>query len=310
MLRLALGEYELWRIRVDALEPPPECRPDESAPASSFWAGLPTSVRALTFYSMPVDGPLERLTALPGALRYVPAQFDRWRTDLGGSFDEYLQSRGSKVRGALLRQIRRFQSDLGGLDFREYRRPQEMAEFHALGRQVSEHSWQQQQLDRGLPAGPRFRDQMIAAAAESRARGYVLMAADQPAAFVYCTVAGAVLNYELPGYDQTFAKHSPGTVLLYCMLRRLMEQHELDWLDFGPGCERYKRTYGTHCQRCADVHYLRPTAGNRLLVAVHAADMRLNAGLGMLLDKAHLRQPLKTLMRISLRPLRRLRHRV
>jgi len=47
--------------------------------------------------------------------------------------------------------------------------------------------------------------------------------------------------YEQVGYDQRFARHSPGTILLYRLIRHLYEVDTPRWVDFGEGMRSTKQ---------------------------------------------------------------------
>lgn len=67
------------------------------------------------------------------------------------------------------------------------------------------------------------------------ARGYVLFHEQKPVAYALCRGNHEQFTYTHVGYDQKYAKWSPGTVLLYLLLERLFAEHRHERLDLGEG---------------------------------------------------------------------------
>ena len=61
-----------------------------------------------------------------------------------------------------------------------------------------------------------------------------------------------IIVYKHIGYDEKFAQSSPGTVLLYLMLQRLLNEGEFRLLDFdGTEYYPYKEFFSTRAISCA-----------------------------------------------------------
>jgi hypothetical protein len=71
-------------------------------------------------------------------------------------------------------------------------------------------------------------------------RSFLLLAGNQGLAFVCGYQGMGVFVYEQVGYDQKFAKFSPGAILLYRLLERLYEHDTPQCVDFGEGEAEYK----------------------------------------------------------------------
>ena len=198
----------------------------------------------------------------------VRQRYARRFADLSGDFDEYLARFSAKSRSTLRRKVRKFAKITGGhLDFRTYRTPEEIAEFHRLARQVSERTYQEKLLDYGLPAGAEFHADMMQAAARDQVRGWLLFADDKPVSYLYAPVDGDSLIYAYLGYDPDWSRQSPGTVLLMEVIREAFEEKRFRRFDFTEGDGRQKRLFATGSLDCADLLLLRRTVANRLLLA-------------------------------------------
>src|SRR5437899_5849127 len=106
--------------------------------------------------SHPISERLQPLTAIDGALRYVPDQFTRFHTSLAGTFEDYLEKFSSKTRSTLRKKVKKFLDSGEGSTMRSFAQPDEIAEFHRLARAVSARTYQEKLLGAGIPEGPGF----------------------------------------------------------------------------------------------------------------------------------------------------------
>ena len=232
---------------------------------------LPREVEVAAREGHPVEERLPRMRVEREAVVYAPSQYRRMYVGLDGTFPEYLRKLRSNTRQDFKRRMRRFAERSGGLlEWREYRRAEEMEEFYRLARQVSEKTYQEKELDAGLPEGEAFREELVEQARRGAARGYILFGGARPVAYSLCRLESDVLIADKAGYDPAYRDHSPGMVLLYAMLRRLFVERRFQRFDFGPGEFRYKRTLATGNVPCADVYYYRRTWRLLALLCLHS----------------------------------------
>jgi len=102
-------------------------------------------------------------------------------------------------------------------------------------------------------------------------RCFLLLADAEAVAFVlgYQGMGGYV--YEQVGYDQRFARHSPGTILLYRLIRQLYEADTPRWVDFGEGDAEYKQVLANDVISIQSVMAVRRRLDLRLQFAVTSA---------------------------------------
>lgn len=282
---LALNTH-FTRLGTDPLDPPP--------PFDRFATGVEVAL----VRSHPVAEKLERLERLPAAIRYVPAQYRRYYTTLDGPFDAYLKGFSSKSRSTLQRKVRKFAEASGGAtSWREFALAEEMPEFHALAREVSKKTYQERLLDAGLPDTPEFVRTMEQMAAAGNARGYILYLEAKPVAYIFCPIQSGVLLYEYVGYDPERNNLSPGTVLQYLVLEKLMSQGGYTMFDYTEGEGPHKEFFSTGNVLCADIYYFRPTLRNRLLLSLHGHTDAFSDKAAALLDRLGLKARIKKLLR-------------
>jgi hypothetical protein len=221
--------------------------------------------------SLPIADKLPRLSLHQGLIRYVPAQYRRYYVDLQkGSFDDYLAGFSSKTRSTLRRKIRKL-AEVGAMECREYRTPGQIDDFLVLARPLSERTYQERLMGKGLPVSEEFEQEMQRLARAGQLRAYLLTVDGRPAAFILCPIHDGVVQYEWVGYEPDLATLSPGTVLQCLALEKLFAEGTHRLFDFTEGEGSHKEFWARSFAQCADVYYFRSTARNALMVGGHAA---------------------------------------
>jgi len=299
-LTCRLGELRLFALRFRVLECSTHFSDLGSDPDAFVSAAgpLPEGCAGRLVRSHPVRERLPRRARAAGSLRYVPHQYERFVTDLRGSFADYLAKFSSKSRANLRKKLRRFEERCGApARWRVYRTPDELSEFHAMARAVSARTYQERLLDSGLPDDPNFLAGMRARAAADSVRAFLLFHGDRPVAYLYCPSVDGILIYDFLGYDPEYRDLSPGTVLHLLALEALFAEGRWRMFDYTEGEGEHKKLFATGSVLCADVYYLRPTLRNRAAVALHRAFDSFSSGLARLLDRIGLKKRLKRLLR-------------
>ena len=265
--------------------------PEPALPFDRF----PPRIAVLKVPSYPVPERLPRLSLLPGAIRYVPSQYQRHYVDLGGTFDAYLGKFSSKSRSTLRRKVRKFAEASGGeIRWREFRRPEEMENFHRLAREVSCRTYQERLLKSGLPELDRFQRELAACPS---ARGYLLFYGDRSIAYMFCPERNGNLLYQYVGYDPDFQQWSPGTVLLYLAIESLFTEGRYRTFDFTEGEGPHKEFFANNSMLCADIYYFRRGPLHLLLLGAHTGLHASSRALVRALDRVGLKDRIKKIVR-------------
>lgn len=296
-MEFRLGEVHLFSIRLAVLQPGVHFAAIKAdSPEACLPEGRPAQDSAII--SFPVRRTLPRLRLMRGYLRYVPGHYPRYFMELQGDFECYLRTFSAKSRATLQRKVRKFAQFSGGeICWREFRRPEEMAEFYRLARSVSGKTYQERLLKAGLPDTAEFCAELQRLAAQDSVRGYLLFHEARPIAYLYCEARGDILLYRHPGYDPDFAPWSPGTVLQYLVTQRLHTEQRFRMLDFTEGEGAHKALFATGSLQCADVYFLRLTVRNMALVALHNSLAAVARSLAGLLKTLGLKARVKQWMR-------------
>jgi hypothetical protein len=302
VLPFRFGELQLLEVAFDAavmkrhfIDLGPEVGRDfPEAAVSASGSGV------AVVHSCPVEGRLPRIRLSRGGIRYVPCHYPRYYTDTTGDFEAYLGSRfTSKSRNTLKRKVKKLGQRTGGaIDLREYRRAEEIDEWHRVARGVSQATYQERLLRRGLPEGERFLASLREMAAGNRFRGYLLFDRERPIAYLSCPIVnGGAMIYDHVGHDPDYDRLSPGTVLLYLVLERAFADPQVRLFDFTEGEGDHKQRFATHEDVCADVYFFAPRPRNLLAIGAHLAVERAAWGTAQLLERFGLKERLRQLAR-------------
>lgn len=298
-LRLALGDLQVAALKLRVWE---DARHFTELPTAGLaWdepPDLPAALDGTLTRAQPVATRLPRFAWGRRYFRYVARQYALQTVDLTRSFDHYVHKFSPKTRATLRRKVRRVAVACGGNpDVREYRTPTEFEQFHVAALAVSARTYQARLLGLGLPSERHFVETARALAAEDRLRGYLLFVEQLPVAYLLCTARDAVVFYDHVGHDPDFAFLSPGTVLLYHVLERLMSEGRWRMLDFTAGEAPHKSLFATDAVRCADIFCLRRTWRLVAAARLHALAGDVSTGLGAALHSVGLKSRIKKWLR-------------
>ncbi|WP_440997104.1 GNAT family N-acetyltransferase [Arhodomonas sp. SL1] len=251
------------------------------------------------FVVCPVRAPRGRFGWSHGRLRWVIRRGPRYFIRLEGSYEDYLARFSGKTRSGLRRKARKLARAVdGAVDVRAYGRG-DFSSFHEAAAAISRRSYQCIMFDAGLPEDAGSIRALEAAMNRGEAQGFVLFAAGEPLAYLYCPCADGVYEYQYVGYRPEHAGLSPGTVLLLAVLERLFADPRALAFDFteGAGEASHKAFYATDSVTFETVAYLRPTPGNLTLIAARESVDGVSAVAGSVLKRLGAKEALRAWMR-------------
>lgn len=259
--------------------------------------GLPKHARGIFRRSEPM--PEHASPPCLQSLVYVVKRHFHPLIVMDGSFDEYLATLSGKTRNTLKRKVKKFAEASGGtVDFRTYRTPAEVQEFYSIAREISRETYQEKLFDVGLPASPRYLQEMLDLSQTGQVRAYLLFLKGTAISYLFCPVYNKRLRYAYLGFRPEYAERSPGTVLQFLALESLFAERQFEVFDFGEGgIGQHKRIFSTHLVPSANILYLRATPSNRLLVRTHRAWTRVASTLDEALARSGWKRPLKRWLR-------------
>jgi len=165
------------------------------------------------------------------------AGMPHYRLALPATVEECMALRSRKSRKRLNEKERALVRVAGSdLEVVEIRSASDWAPHTRRIEELMQRTWQARVLGHELDMQEQHK-----VAARGWLRSYLLLAGDEAVAFVLCYQGMDTLFYEFLGYDQAYAKYSPGTILLYKVLALLYREDTPRYVDFGEGEAAYKK---------------------------------------------------------------------
>lgn len=235
-----------------------------------------------------------------GWIIYTPQVFRNFYIDLTRyeTFDDYCQQFSSKSRSTLRRKVKKFrEAENGQLDWREFKKPNEIEYFFSLACQISEKTYQERLFKSGLPCSDNFISEAKALSESESVRGYILSRQGNPVAYIFCFCKKGIASYDYVGHDPVVESMSPGTVLQFLVIQTLFEQRAIRIFDFTEGEGPHKSLFSTDQQRCAKTYFFSKTFKNFLLIFFHYSLNCCVQSIGNLLKKFGIKAKVRRIIR-------------
>jgi hypothetical protein len=210
------------------------------------------------------DSELCRLAKVkPGLLSrdYVLVTQQHYAAALPTSVDEFYRGLSPKVRKNQKRQARRLEEQFSGkLAVRCFRKVADIEKLVADVGSVASRSYQRR-LGVGFFDCARTREQLRLKAENGWLLAYVLYLSERPCAFWIGDINRKTFGSDYVGYDEEFARHSPGMYLIMKVIEGFCDSHPygVSEVDFGPGHAQYKEVLSNQAWWETCVHIFAPT---------------------------------------------------
>lgn len=187
------------------------------------------------------------------------------------TFDEYIAEFPSKQRYNLKKKIKRMREAFGGnLVARRVTQAEEVDYLVESATVISNRSWRARELARPVPESLGNAVLLRKVAERGMLRAFVLSAAGTPCAFIVGYLhEGGTFHYADLAFDESFASHSPGTVLLWMAIESLIENDRIANLNFGVTDAQYKQVFGNRHVQDAALLILKPSLSSALVRRIH-----------------------------------------
>jgi hypothetical protein len=245
-------------------EPLADAQPEVyEALGAALWSAFP-GVDVCWLKSLGTNGPfwqfLQSRGALPGTLHAVDGlPRTLLSIDLSEGWTGYQRRFNAKQRNDLSRKRRILGEQLGGeVSIDRMTTAAEVSSAHADLVSVSASS--RQYTGRSLPE----RGHLVSAAEQGLLRAYLLRVGARPLAYVIGYQDLGVYHYSDVAFDDQAARLSPGTVLLYDIIRDVCHVDPVRTFNFGIGVAEYKRRFANVTHEDLSLYLLRRTIRNRL----------------------------------------------
>lgn len=305
-LPIRLGEKILWEQALPALRLPPIAQDGvrSDADARALLGFLRTSApdRALVLTDADTEGPLYR-AALDMAANSCLLARNEPDTHLfhrfGDSYEGFFDRRGSKYRNQLRKKEKLFAAHFGGaVQFREYRKPDEVADFLAAAKAINRKTYQFRMFGESVDDDAASVAAARRVAAAGSFRSFVLWHDCQPVCFVLGHQrADGTFEHCKTGFDPAHRDGAPGIYSNILLLQRLYEADRPCLMDFGSGDSDYKRLFSTEARTTANPMLLPRALRFRLAFLLYSASAVLNHGAVRLFERTGAKDRLKRLLR-------------
>ena len=192
----------------------------------------------------------------------------RWSIQLPETFDQYWNSRSSKLRKSLRYQERKLLNELHS-KLSITSQPEEVNSFLRDGESISRLTYQWN-IGQRLCNDQATRERYHRLAEQGRLRCYIIYVAGAPVAFARGVITDTTYIFETPGFDPAYGKYSIGLVLLTWVIRDLVENTDCRLFDFGEGGDNhdYKSRFGSASAQCAAIELARWLQPYSLVIAI------------------------------------------
>lgn len=197
--------------------------------------------------------------------------------ELPEKFDEYLGQFGKKKRYNLKRQVRLMEEAYGGQMRVDCVTGDDQIDlFLQTSDAVAADSWKDDRHTGAFACTPSNHARYADLARRGLLRGYLIRDGERPVAAVIGYQFRDTYHYADIAYSNSDIHLSPGSVLLFLIIRDLIENTAVRKVNFGIGDADYKRQFGNRHGRDRAVWVMRATARNRVICAAHGSAKRLS----------------------------------
>ena len=204
---------------------------------------------------------------------------EHWQTSIPDTPDQLKARFSKKRRNEWNRLGRRLEEAAGGkLSVRCATAKGDIADFVSIAARITAATYKDR-LNVGFQDTPLTRSLLAQAAEAGRWRGYLMYAGDVPCAFESGTVFRRCFFAETSGYDPTYSRFSPGTLIWIRMLKGFIEDPAVRVIDYGFGGAQYKERFGTDHWVEASPYIFSRRLYPRLVGAVHTSVGTANVGM-------------------------------
>lgn len=300
-IKYALGEFIIWEWspNLTILEPTGSIIETLKIPdAKILKSYLNNDTNGILARRVDLNPPRTGIVVENGLIFYTQPCIDHFFIEINSSFDEYISKFSSKSRQNIIRSVRKIESSNRPHEtFFQYTSPNEIDKFLDIARNISRQTYQTQLLKSGLPETEAFRNSALEKASRSEAYGYILNVDNKPVAFAWCRKENNRLIYDIIGYLPEYSKQSPGTALLYLILKSIYAERIFSIFDFGPGCANYKEMFSNLHVQYNETYIFTDTVKFRITIYLHSIIDKISIATGKLLYKFGFKTVIKKLLR-------------
>ena len=227
-------------------------------------------VDCISIFRLPPDGESGKIleNGLNKSNNVKPIKIARWFTELNDRHGNPIVTNSAKTRSGFRRKDRKLVEEFSGaVEVREFRDPENVAEFLKVAVRIVAASYQQH-IGVGVQDDAAWRTTSRIHAENGSFRGYLLEIKGEPVAYIVGPVVDGTFTLLATSYLPKYGKLAPGTYLLRRVIERLQEEG-VRWIDYGVGDYTYKELYGTLRREDALMHFYASSPSARIARILH-----------------------------------------
>ena len=209
------------------------------------------SIDAVYFKSIPQNSydwqfMSENQWNIDGSLVYkLSNERDFFALKTAETFEAYLEKQfKKKKRYNLKRQVRLLQEVADNkLEIACITEVDKVPDFNRHVRAITSKSWKAKKLSNYIPDYVQDDEYLKDVASRQLLRAYLLYLDGKPITYVLGYQFQDVYHYSDIGFDEDYARYSPGSVLLFLLIEDLIKHTGLRLVNFGIGDSEYKRQF-------------------------------------------------------------------
>jgi hypothetical protein len=242
---------------------------------NSAWNNFP-NIDVIYLHSVNVESSIweiiqENNRKIDEALVYMPDAERKFHyVNSVKTHQEYINGFKSKQRISFKRKIKKINEAFPGkVEVHRIDHIEDLDYLTVSAKQILKNSWKTQNLSHPIPESIKNEEFLHRATEKGFLRSYVLSLDGNPCAFAVGFLHNGIYHCTDTAYDVNYAKHSPGTVLLYKAIEDLINSDQVKIIHFGITDAQYKRELCNYQTREASLMIMRPTLTNKFRIFLH-----------------------------------------
>ena len=235
---------------------------------------------------------------------YFAIPFEHWKMTLPPTIEGFQKTMSSKHRYWLRRMQRLLQEEnTEEIVYKFFYDHEEVDRFCRDAEEVAKTSYQRG-LGVGFADNGEMRKRLELSAEQKWLRGNIVYIGDKPIAFWLATLYGKTLYLDATGYNPSYRKYEPGTILFNKLIESIFYNDDgVEEIDFGFGDAFYKERYGNQHWQETSVYLFSFTFKSIKINAIRSLVMILSLFAERILKYFNLTARVKKLWRKKMVPL-------
>ena len=218
---------------------------------------------------------------------YRLQSYKRYGTDLRRTKEDLLKFYSKNTRKSI-RVAREKMEALGQVTLEHYSNKDDILKHYSRLTTILKQTYQAQFLDLYFPS-PEDITQNV-----HDMELFILKSGDVDVAYLLCSSRNPhILSTEYTGYLPSHKDASPGTLMKWLVLEKLIDDNHYAFIEYETGQNHHKHRFSTHASECHDRIYMRKTVGNMFKIIPWFSIVGIDKCLSLILTKLKLKDKIR-----------------